>query len=319
MPKQEIDAEGLFNLSLSIVGLVLKDGPMLTSELATHFGFSEKTITKAVITIANSEDVGRYETHFYVDEDLLAEGEVDFTTAQSQLDRPPLLSKRQTTALAAGLDYLAAMPQFLDNADLKQVREIIGSGTAPITSYQPVGSESVLLEVQRSVDSQVQISAEYVNQLGVQSVRTIDPLRVEFVGRRHYLRGWCHSNQEVRSFRIDRIISAKATGQPLSPEAMSAEIPLEVFGTISDELIVEIQASSEASEIFWNFPAVDVKRNQDGSSTGQIRVGNLQALGRHVCRYGGEVVVLGPPEARAAVTDFASRALGDERVAENED
>ncbi|MDG2497188.1 MAG: WYL domain-containing protein [Aquiluna sp.] len=319
MPKQEIDAEGLFNLSLSIVGLVLKDGPMLTSELARHFGFSEKTITKAVLTIANSEDVGRYETHFYVDEELLSEGEVDFSTARSSLDRPPLLSKRQTTALAAGLDYLAAMPQFLENTDLKEVREIIGSGSAPITSYQPVGSESVLLEIQRSVDSRMQISAEYVNQLGVKSVRTIDPLRVEFIGKRHYLRGWCHTNLEVRSFRIDRIISAKTTGGPISEEALAADIPVEVFGAVSDELIVEIQASSEASEIFWNFPALDVKKAADGSSSGKIRVGNLQALGRHVCRYGGEVLVLGPPEAREAVTAFARKALGDQSIAENED
>ena len=319
MPKQEIDAEDLFNLSLSIVGLVLRDGPMLKSELAEHFGFSEKTITNAVLTIANSEDVGRYETHFYVDEELLENGEVDFSSAMARLDRPPLLSKRQTTALAAGLDYLGSMPQFSDNAALGQVRGIIGSGSAPITSYQPVGTETVLLEIQRSVDSKMQISAEYVNQLGVRSTRTIDPLRVEFVGRRHYLRGWCHDNQEVRSFRIDRMISAAQTGITLSEQALSADIPVEVFGTVSDELTVEIKASSEASEIFWNFPAFDLVRASDGSSSGKIRVGNLQALGRHVCRYGGEVEVLSPSEARAAVKEFAAKAVGETDRAGNED
>jgi len=105
MPKQEIDAEDLFNLSLSIVGLVLRDGPMATTELATHFGYTEKTIVRAVKTIANSEDIGRFETHFYVDDELLAKGEVDFSIGMAALRRPPLLSKRQTTALAAGLDF----------------------------------------------------------------------------------------------------------------------------------------------------------------------------------------------------------------------
>ena len=133
MPKQEIDAEDLFNLSLSIVGLVLRDGPMATKELALHFGYSEKTIVRAVKTIANSEDIGRFETHFYVDEELLEKGEVDFSAGMAALRRPPLLSKRQTTALAAGLDFLAALPQFAGNIALSQIRSQIGSGTIPIT------------------------------------------------------------------------------------------------------------------------------------------------------------------------------------------
>jgi proteasome accessory factor C len=47
----------------------------------------------------------------------------------------------------------------------------------------------------------------------------------------------------------------------------------------------------------------------DGGLIGEIRVGNLRALGRHVARYGGDVLVLGPAEARQAVVDYAQSAL----------
>jgi predicted DNA-binding transcriptional regulator YafY len=42
---------------------------------------------------------------------------------------------------------------------------------------------------------------------------------------------------------------------------------------------------------------------------GEIRVGNLRALGRHVARYGSNAEVLGPELARTAVKDYALAAL----------
>ena len=319
MPKQELDAEEQFNLALSIVGLVLKDGPISVSDLSEHFGYSEKSIIRAVKTIANSEDIGRFETHFYVDEDLLESGEVDFSQGMSALSTPPVLSKRQTTSLAAGLDFLAALPQFSENPALAEIRKIIGSSTEPITALAGFDEAKKLEPIRDAIMSQSQIVAEYVNQLGERSSRQIDPLRIDFIGRRHYLRGWCHLKQGLRSFRLDRIIHVEVTDKQISTEAAKAKIPEDVFGAITDELTVEISATAEASEIFWNFPAFDIRCQQDGSSLGKIRVGNLQALGRHVTRYGGQVVVVGPPEAKAAVKEFAVRALSGQTEPKDED
>ena len=67
MPKQELDGVELFNLSLSIVGTVLRDGDHSVKELAELFEVSEAAIKKAVLAVANSEDLKNYETHFYVD------------------------------------------------------------------------------------------------------------------------------------------------------------------------------------------------------------------------------------------------------------
>lgn len=319
MPKQELDAEEQFNLALSIVGLVLKDGPMTVRELSDHFGYSERSIIRAVKTIANSEDIGRFETHFYVDEELLEDGEVDFSQGMSALSTPPVLSKRQTTALAAGLDFLAALPQFSQNPDLDQIRRIIGSTTEPITALGPQDNQENLETLREAILGRWQIVAEYVNQLGERTSRQIDPLRIDFIGRRHYLRGWCHLKQGLRSFRLDRIIGIEITDQPISELGAAAEIPEEVFGALTNELTVEISATPEASEIFWNFPAFDLKSQPDGGTIGKIQVGNLQALGRHVTRYGGEVVVLGPKEARAAVKAFAERAIAGQEEPGDQD
>lgn len=320
MPKQELDGEELFNLALSIVGLVLRDGPHFTAELAEHFGFSEKTIKKAVLTIANSEDVGNFKTHFYLDDELLEEGEVDFSVADSNLTEPPTLSKRQATSLAAGLDYLASLPQFSENQALESLRAVIGGATSSVVSRLSGSRELTLLaQLQSALTDQVAIECEYVNQLGERAVRTIDPLRIDFVLDKHYLRGFCHKNQAVRSFRLDRILRLDLTTQRISEEALAAEIPEEVFGDGAREITVKIAADPEAAEIFWNFPSYSNLTTRDGQIVGEIMVGSLRALGRHITRYGGLVRVLEPQEAKLAVKAFAAAALSPQQAPENED
>ncbi len=320
MPKQELDGEELFNLALSIVGLVLRDGPHRVKELAEHFGYSEKTIKKAVLTVANSEDVGNFKTHFYLDDDLLESGEVDFSVADARLTEPPVLSKRQVTALASGLDYLASLSQFNENQALAQLREVVGGATTTIVSKNSNEREGELIRrLQKALVDAVSIECEYVNQLGERAVRRIDPLRIEFVSDKHYLRGFCHKNQAVRSFRIDRMMSVEITQQPISEAAKSAEIPEDVFGSSAREIIVKIAAEPEAGEIFWNFPSHSPLIKSDGLLTGEIMVGSLKVLGRHIAKYGGLVRVLEPIEAIVAVREFAQSAISTKALAENED
>lgn len=320
MPKQELDGEELFNLALSIVGLILKDGPHQVDELVEHFGYSEKTIRRAVSTIANSEDVGNFKTHFYLDDDLLESGEVDFSSAGSVLTAPPVLSKRQATSLAAGLDYLASLPQFANNPELTKIREAIGGATSAVHSRAKPSREAALLEqLQQAVLGEVAIECDYVNQLGERATRRIDPLRIDFVLDKHYLRGFCHKNQAVRSFRLDRILNCSITADPISADSKAAEIPEEVFGTLAQEISVKISADPEAAEIFWNFPSYSEIVIRDGKLTGEIMVGSLKALGRHITRYGGLVRVLEPEAAVIAVRNFAKAALKPQLTPSNED
>lgn len=316
MPKQEIDGEELFNLALSIVGLVLRDGPHNVAELVEHFGYSEKTIKKAVLTIGNTENLSKFETYFYVDDELLEEGEVDFSQGYANLSEPPVLSKRQVTALATGLSYLAALPQFADNQDLKDLIKLVGANESTVAS--PLARNSQLIETLQSamLDGKA-ISCHYMNQLGERAERRIDPLRIDFVADKHYLRGYCHKNQSVRSFRLDRIQQLTITDDPISEAALKSEIPEEVFGDGHKEQRVKIAAKPEAAEIFWNFPSFSEIVREGEDLVGYILVGSLRALGRHVARYGGMVRVIEPQEAKDAVANFAKASL--ERSARDED
>jgi len=303
MPKQELDGVELFNLSLSIVGTVLRDGDHSVKELAELFEVSEAAIKKAVLAVANSEDLKNYETHFYVDLEELDDGYVSLSQGMSPLSEPPVLSRRQLSSIAIGLDYLAAIPQFSADTDLESLRSLISeSSPAAVTGHTPN-----------------RVDCEYVNQTAERSSRTIDPLRIDFIGRRHYLRGYCRNSGQLRAFRLDRIQSIQITDSPVSDKAKSQVIPEEVFGEVTQETMVEISAHPEAAEIFWNFPVAGQTKAQQGEISGSIMVGNLAALGRHVAKYGGMGRVIGPESAKDAVRAFAERALGGARPPGYED
>jgi proteasome accessory factor C len=312
MPKVELDGEEVFNLTLSVVGLVLKEGVMSIEELSQHFDVSAASILKAVRAITNSEDLGNYETHFYVDEDALEEGDVSFSRGQARLSEPPVLSSRQMSAIAAGLDYLASLPQFAQSRDLEELRSALG-GDITTTAPKSFAKTDDLTVLRDALLAKTQLEIDYLNQVGERSSRVVDPLRIDFVGSRYYLRGYCHKNQGLRAFRVDRMASIQKLDSPISKEGLTVEIPEDVFEGGKDQHLVQIQCTKSASEIFWNFPLSKEPQEIEGVLRGEIRVGNLRALGRHVARYGGDVLVIGPAEARQAVVDYAVNALTFQR------
>lgn len=308
MPKQELDAEQLYNLALSIVGLVLNDGPATVTELAEHFAVSEKAIAKAVTTISNSEDVSQCKTHFYLNYEAFEEGEVDFGLGEGNLEEAPVISASQASALAMGLDFLSSLPEFKGNSDLVELRRSFSNSTVSAeASIWNVELDRLEL-IRNSIVDQKRISFSYLNQTGKRSDREVDPLRIDLIGAKHYLRGYCLTNSEVRSFRLDRISQLEATEMPISEQARVSAVSDEIYGSGQGQLI-ELEVDKSAEEIFWNFPALEVRSNAGGSLHGSIRVGNIDSLARHVVRYGGSVRVLAPESARMSVARFASTAL----------
>ena len=319
MPKQEIDAAELFDLSLSIVGLVLADGDQKVSDLALRFDVSEKVILKAVRAITDSEDLTKCVTHFHLNFEELEDGWVSFAKGSTNLDGPPALSKRQLSSIAIGLDYLASLPQFSSNGALHALRQALkNAGPVPVTSIASNRLSEILQLIHEAIDAGKAINCEYRNQKGEQANRRIDPLLIELRGKKHYLRGWCHVNQAVRSFRLDRIQNITITDDQISKQAKSATIPEEVFGGSVDEQEIKIAAEPEAAEIFWNFPVSGEPTLESGRWVGKIRVGSLTGLPRHIVRFGGMVEVLEPKSARAMVREFAMQTLNRPEVQDEE-
>jgi proteasome accessory factor C len=310
MPKVDHSGEDLFNLAIAVVGLVLKSDALGKRELAAHFRVSERAIERAVMAVSLAEDNRKFLSFFELDWDAWDRGEVSLS-ARGELTAPPPLSRHQVAALAMALEYLFSLPEYATNPELLSLREVFQ--TVPTAQLSSGGSADGNLEALRSALGKRRVRVRYLNQRGEQAIREIDPLRIDFLADRYYLRGWCHTHLEVRNFRIDRMAEIELLSTELTPEATAAKIDEELFAASGDSFEVSLETNDWAREIFWNFPVSEPPaRVASGHWRGSIKIGNIAALGRHVARYGGAVRVIGPAQAKQAVAEFARRALAKE-------
>jgi proteasome accessory factor C len=310
MPKVEQSGEDLFNLAIAVVGLVLKSDGLTKKELATHFRVSERAIERAVMAVSLAEDNRRYHSFFELDWDAWDQGEVSLA-ARGALTAPPPLSRHQVAALAVALEYLASLPEYSQIPEMQQLRGVFQ--TVPVAKLASASNANGNLEILRAALGKRRVRVRYVNQRGEQGSREIDPLRIDFIADRYYLRGWCLTHREVRNFRIDRMADIELLDTGITQEALSASLEAELFAETADGFEVLLETNDWAREIFWNFPVSEPPRQiEPGRWRGSIKIGNIAALGRHVARYGGAVSVIDPPQARQAVVDFVNRALARE-------
>lgn len=312
MPRVENSGEELFNLAISIVGLVMREAVVSKAQLAQHFGVSERSIERAVRAISLAEDGRRFLSFFELDWEAWDAGEVSLRPL-GELSAPPPLSRAQSSALATAIEYLASLPEFAGNeavADLRRALQIV-----PVARLQGGGHLNQNLESLRLAVGRTRLQLSYVNQVGELTQREVDPIRIDLVDDRHYLRAWCHQSLGARNFRVDRITGLTALNQPLSEAAREVELADNLFEAESSHHEVELVAEISSREIFWNFPVARApERDENGNLRGAIKIADLRALGRHISRYGGTVRVIAPESARIAVREFARHALGESEV-----
>jgi predicted DNA-binding transcriptional regulator YafY len=87
-------------------------------------------------------------------------------------------------------------------------------------AHVPAG---IPLFIENAVTARRILRIDYVDKHGVPTEREVEP--VMFLAGKHgwYLLGWCRLRDDLRAFRLDRILAGYDTGQP-APERPAAEI-----------------------------------------------------------------------------------------------
>lgn len=317
--EQKLDDSDRFNLMLALTGLLVQGEEYEIADLVKHFGVSKNEIIKAVKMISFTDlmsfnDFG----HYLVDYDDLDDGYVsikyDFSNA---VDEVPRLSSRQASALAAGLVYLSSLPGLIDNSEIEELQKILASGdsrgAAPEVIIKPGSRDADLVIIREAMAKGVAISCDYLNLRGVTTIdRIIEPLRIDPQGETIYLRGWCPESQDVRSFRVDRMRNAKATEIAISTEAKSAVLSDEIYSPAETDTVVTVEVDPEAYSLIFDFKPVEEPESISAFvKRFKIKVGDVRNLGRIIARFGGAARVIAPESAKAAVREFALKAIGE--------
>jgi proteasome accessory factor C len=313
MPKKEVTSEERFNLAISLVTLLLnqKLTDLPIDQAAAHFEVPTKLLREIVRTMNEAEDLSKFASFFYIDVDELEDRGVLRLVEARALTQLPRLTMHQTTALATGLDYLANLPNFKNDPELDSLKEaLVGSTVAKI--QQPSAIDYRLEALQQAIGAGVRVSCMYVNQSGSSRQRQIQPLRIDFITSKYYLRGICDDSDMLKSFRLDRISEIELLEQKIEPKSTGIQIPDEVYGDNPGNLAVEVRVAPQAREFLWGYPLQkQTSVDSTGELTATIITGNFHTLGRQVLKYGGAVTVLAPEQARLAVYAYAKAVLDE--------
>jgi predicted DNA-binding transcriptional regulator YafY len=188
-------------------------------------------------------------------------------------------------------------------------------------SHRDSHRESILQICSRAIAAQRSLNITYVaaSHNGRESTRRIDPYAVFPYVRSWHVVGFCHLREDVRIFKIDRIVWAEALDSGWEPreEFDLATYLSSGWGIIRgvdapvEDVVLRFRAPSSrwVAEERWH-GSQRVHWSDDGSMLFRLRIQVTPEFQRWVFRYGRDVDVIEPEHLRMWMLEEA-RALID--------
>lgn len=301
---------------LSFVPYLLERRVVDVREAAKHFGMTDEQIRDAVRLIATSGlpgSTGTYQPNdlFDIDWDSFEDDDVIVIVHHVAIDDAPRLSAREAAALIAGLQYLSALPENAGSASLASLMAKLTAGASAAPSRLAVAeteADESLSLIREAVAEGRQVEFDYLNARGEAGRRRADPLRIISQDADWYLQAYCHTREDVRNFRVDRMSNLELTDEPIGDHSQVA-MPDTLFQGSDTDLDVIVDVSPAALPLLADYLADSRSQEVDGRLRVTLRLAHVHGLKRLVAGLPGLVTVVAPAEARAAVADWAEAGL----------
>lgn len=301
---------------LALVPYLLEQRVVAVSDAAAHFDMTDDEIRDAVRLIATSGlpgSTGTYQPNdlFDIDWDSFEEDDVIVIEHHVAIDDAPRLSAREAAALIAGLQYLSASPENAGSASLASLMAKLTAGASATPSRLAVAeteADASLAVIREAVAVGRQIEFDYLNARGVASRRRADPMRITSQDADWYLQAYCHTREDVRNFRVDRMSALELTDEPVGDHSQHV-VPDGLFQRSDSDLDVVVDVSPSTLPLLADYLADSRSREVDGRLRVTLRLAHVHGLKRLVAGLPGLVTVVSPPEARTAVADWAEAGL----------
>ena len=286
-------------------------------EVAAEFGVSVREILKDISTlwVTGIGDLPGELIDF--DYDALEEDGLIFIKDAEFLPRPLRLSRNEGIALTIGLRTLRetadeAEHGVIDSA-LGKLEAAVGDAShAPVEVHVEKIDPAIMGTVRQALADAQRLDIDYTTQSRDERAhRLVDPLRMFTSEGRHYLEAWCLREQDVRIFRLDRILGASLTGEPADiREAEPRDLAADLFAS-PDAPHGVFALDRGAHWMIEYYHAADVVPSSDGSGLVRAKIvgADWAWLVRIALRHAGLVRVIEPPQLAEDVAAAARAAL----------
>jgi len=211
----------------------------------------------------------------------------------------------ESIAIIGGLKYLEAMPYLVEQKAVAELLLKMQSAFVTTDSIIEIGTSEVnqqivsILKDALSSGSCVEIKYGAAVDQRVTD-RIVEPIAIQAIEGVVYVRAFCRSSQEMRTFRVDRILSATA----LKERGNSQEIASADFAINSPTLEARLRMLPEMLESFAPETVTDISKIDDLLEV-TVKVTNGGWLTSLVLASAGDIEVLAPQDLRVQVQDKA--------------
>lgn len=305
-------SDRLTRLLALVPWLMTHDGVTLTA-CADHFGVSEEQLEQDLWLLVVCGVPG-YGPDQLIDIQFWDDGRVHVLDPLT-LARPLRLNSEEATTLLVALRMLAQLPGV-------EGRDAVLSAAAKLEQGAQATDRFVAIDVHvpQDVRENVDLALAEVRDLQIEyasatsdqvTQRTIRPLRLMSVDGLSYLEAYCLLAEAVRTFRLDRILSASVAGpRPVEwslPERESSPAPLVPAPPRHLATLLLEPSARWIIDVHQAIPAPVVR--PDGRTQVDLPMHSADWVVRLVLSLQGAAVVLHPPELGVAVGDAARAAL----------
>ena len=213
-------------------------------------------------------------------------------------------------ALTAALKVESALPP--------EIRRHCGDQLAqvdvrfwPTSDLETAGD--VLVQLQRALTDRRKVTVRYESYYENREIDTVlHPYRLRFIRRGWYVIAFSRRHGQVRTFKIERIVSARTLDEPY---VIDPDFDLEDYygnawqmirGDKPYHVVIHFSplVAGNLEEVVWH-RTQQTERRPDGSVIFEVDVDGISEIAWWVLGYGKEAVVKQPPELRALVVEHA--------------
>ena len=204
-------------------------------------------------------------------------------------------------ALRAGLGFTMR--------DAARDREVPGATGVPETGLPATG---LLLTLGAAIGAGERLAVTYRNRMLETGDREIDPYGLVFHSGRWYVVALDHRNDEIRSFRADRMAALRHTGETFEPPpGFDAVAHLNRQWATRDyqwevEVLLEVEPAVARRRLP---PSVAELTEEPGGVRMRCRAHHLTGMAIMLAGLGWPFTVVRPDELREAVAEYAARLM----------
>jgi proteasome accessory factor C len=236
------------------------------------------------------------------------------------IGRPLRLGIDEVAALSIGLRLLAALPGISDRGALDKaiakLQEVAGSVAGDVADRLEITTddetpESLLADVRRALTAGRRLHLRYwVPWRDEATERDVDPVRLAVVDGRTYLEGWCHRAEDIRLFRLDRVLALRVLDEVISaPRVPTRDLDGGLFRASPDDTVATLRLAPEARWVAEYYPCDEVAELPDGSAIVRLRTAGPDWIVRLALRLGPSAAVVDPPHLADTVRGRALATL----------